>query len=202
MKIPMKQRVKISLEDKAKIIEESKKPGFNKKQAEEKYGRTTISNIFKNQTQILKELDRFQVLEGFNKNSKLVRRKIINNDIEFLQLQGLAVFLPIILSYLDNKSLCHFRLTCKQLAEMIREKNIWRFRIITHIKGSQNRVSELISICYFNLIPNPTWMLNEVELNNNSLESLEEFAKRFGQTGWRQTTLEINKIWKKAMNKL
>ena len=98
--------------------------------------------------------------------------------------------------------MCHFRLTCKQLAEIIREKNIWRFRIITHIKGSQNRVSELISICYFNLIPNPTWMLNEVELNNNSLESLEEFAKRFGQTGWRQTTLEINKIWKKAMNKL
>ena len=131
-----------------------------------------------------------------------MRRKIINNDIEFLQLQGLAVFLPIILSYLDNKSLCQFRLTCKQLAEMIREKNIWRFRIITHIKGSQNRVSELISICYFNLIPNPKWMLNEVELNNNSLESLEEFAKRFGQTGWRQTTLEINKIWKKAMNKL
>ena len=202
MKTPIKQKVKISLEDKAKIIEESKKPGFNKKQAKEKYGRTTIiSNILKNQTQILKELDRFPVVEGFNKNSKLVRRKIINNDMEFLQLQGLTDFLPIILSYLDNKNLCQFRLTCKQLAEMIREKNIWRFRIITHIKGSQNRVSQVISFCYFNLIPNPTWMLNEVELNSNSLESLEEFAKRFGQAGRRKTTLEIDKIWKKATNK-
>ena len=53
MKTPIKQRVKISLEDKAKIIEESKKTGFKKNQAEEKYGRTIISNILKNQTQIL-----------------------------------------------------------------------------------------------------------------------------------------------------
>ena len=36
MPTPIKQRTRISLEDKVKLIEDSKKPGFNRKNAMEK----------------------------------------------------------------------------------------------------------------------------------------------------------------------
>ena len=38
MPTPLKQRTRISLEDKVKLIEDSKRPGFNRKDAMEKYG--------------------------------------------------------------------------------------------------------------------------------------------------------------------
>ena len=38
MPIPIKQRTRISLEDKVKLIEDSKRPDFNRKDAMEKYG--------------------------------------------------------------------------------------------------------------------------------------------------------------------
>ena len=114
---------------------------------------------------------------------------------------GVKDILPMILGYLDDKTLCQFRLTCKQLAKMIREQTIWRIRIVIHIKRSQNRVSEFISVCYFNLNDTPTWMLTDIELNGKSLESLEEFAAaRFGQGWWPHVQLQINKIWKKTMD--
>ena len=193
--------MRISLEDKAKVIEDSKRSGFNRKKIEEKYGigRNTISNILKNQTIILKDLDS----EAFNtKNSKSVRNhKVqIKTNTNLLNLRGFNDILPIILQYLDNKDLRQFRLTCKQLAEMIREKNIWRIRIVSHIKRSQNRISDLISVCYFNLNANPSWMLTDGELNGNSLESLEEFVTRFGKGWWPRALLAINKSWKKTMN--
>ena len=68
---------------------------------------------------------------------------------------GVKDILPMILGYLDDKTLCQFRLTCKQLAKKIREQTIWRIRIVSHIKRSQNRVSELISVCYFTLNDTP-----------------------------------------------
>ena len=47
MATPTKQRVRISLEMKGKLIEDSKKPGFDRKKLIEKYGigRSAISNI-------------------------------------------------------------------------------------------------------------------------------------------------------------
>ena len=38
MPTPLKQRTKISLENKVKLIEDSKRPGFKRKYAMEKYG--------------------------------------------------------------------------------------------------------------------------------------------------------------------
>ena len=56
---PIKQRTRISTSYKVKIIEDSKKPGFSRKIAEEKYGigRNTISTILKTQNEILKNFD-------------------------------------------------------------------------------------------------------------------------------------------------
>ena len=56
MATPMKQRVRISLEIKGKLIDDSKKPGFDRKKIEEKYGigRSAISNILRVQVKILK----------------------------------------------------------------------------------------------------------------------------------------------------
>ena len=47
MATPTKQRVRISLEMKGKLIEDSKKSGFDRKKLEEKYGigKSAISNI-------------------------------------------------------------------------------------------------------------------------------------------------------------
>ena len=199
MTTPMKQRVRLSLEDKVKIIEESKKPGFNKKQAEEKYGigRTTIPNILKNQTQILKKLDSrvFDKMIGRKIIRTEVERKLIPTEMEFLQLRGLTDILPIILRYLDNKNLSNFRLTCKQLAEMVRGEKIWRIRIISKIITYQNRLSELNSILNdINNIPGPRCILNEVDIYDCNLETLEDIAARFGQGWWQRFTLEINNL--------
>ena len=48
---PIKQRTRISLADKVKLIEDSKKTDFSKKIAEEKYGiaRNTILTFLKTQ---------------------------------------------------------------------------------------------------------------------------------------------------------
>ena len=48
MPTPLKQRTRISLEDKVKLIEDSKRPGFNRKYAMEKYGigRNAVSTIW------------------------------------------------------------------------------------------------------------------------------------------------------------
>ena len=85
---PMQQRVRLSLEDKAKIIVESKKPGFNKKQVEKKYGigRTTIPNILKNQTQILKKLLRHNpgLFFMFYTTRKLNQSILANPILNFL----------------------------------------------------------------------------------------------------------------------
>ena len=50
------KRIRLSVAEKAKIIEDSRKPGFDKKKIEEKYGisRPAILNILKNQNEILK----------------------------------------------------------------------------------------------------------------------------------------------------
>ena len=47
MPTPIKQRTRISLEHKVKLIEDSKRPGFNRKDAMEKYGigRNVVSTI-------------------------------------------------------------------------------------------------------------------------------------------------------------
>ena len=49
--------VRISLEAKVEIIEASKKPGFNRKDVEDKYGisRTTVATILKDQVKLLKK---------------------------------------------------------------------------------------------------------------------------------------------------
>ena len=49
MSTPIKQRTRISLQDKVKLIEDSKKPGFNRKNAMEKYGigRNAVFTILK-----------------------------------------------------------------------------------------------------------------------------------------------------------
>ena len=215
MSTPMQQRFRLSLEDKAKIIVESKKPGFNKKQVEKKYGigRTTIPNILKNQTQILKKLES----KVYDKDGKFIGRKIIDlgasdncsiknknakytngsttTEVEFLQLRGLTDILPIILNYLDNKNLSKFRLTCKQLAEMVRGEKIWRIRIISKIITYQNRLSELNSILNdINNIPAQRCILNEVDIYDCNLETLEDIAARFGQGWWQQFTMEINNL--------
>ena len=57
---PIKQRIRISTSDKIKLIEHSKKPGFSRKIAEQKYGigRNTISTVLlKKQNEILKNFD-------------------------------------------------------------------------------------------------------------------------------------------------
>ena len=49
--IPIKQRTRICISDKVKLIEDSKKPVFSRKVAEKKYGigRNTIATILKTQ---------------------------------------------------------------------------------------------------------------------------------------------------------
>ena len=56
---PIKQRTRISISYKVKLIEDSKKPGFSRKIAEEKYGigRNTIATILKTHNEILKNFD-------------------------------------------------------------------------------------------------------------------------------------------------
>ena len=53
------KRIRLSVAEKAKIIEDSRKPGFDKKKIEEKYGisRPAILSILKNQNEILKAID-------------------------------------------------------------------------------------------------------------------------------------------------
>ena len=50
------KRIRLSVAEKAKIIEDSRKPGFDKKKIEKKYGisRPAILSILKNQNEILK----------------------------------------------------------------------------------------------------------------------------------------------------
>ena len=52
-------RVRLSLQEKAKLIEESKQPGFNKKEIAARYGINllTVSNILSNQDKILKMIE-------------------------------------------------------------------------------------------------------------------------------------------------
>ena len=56
---PIKQRTRISISDRVKLIKYSKKPGFSRKIAEKKYeiGRDTIATILKTQNEILKNFD-------------------------------------------------------------------------------------------------------------------------------------------------
>ena len=72
MPTPIKQRTRISLEDKVKLIEDSKRPGFNRKDAMEKYGigRNAVSTILKDQAKILKCLDSGSI----SKTAKSVRK--------------------------------------------------------------------------------------------------------------------------------
>ena len=53
------KRIRLSVAEKAKIIEDSRKPGFDKKKIEKKYGisRPAILSILKNQNEILKAVD-------------------------------------------------------------------------------------------------------------------------------------------------
>ena len=65
MPTTIKQRTRISLEDKVKLIEDSKRPGFNRKDAMEKYGigRNAVSTILKDQAKILKCLDSGSIIK-------------------------------------------------------------------------------------------------------------------------------------------
>ena len=57
---PIKQRIRITISYKVKLIEDSKKPGFSRKIAEQKYGigRNTISTVLlKKQNEILNNFD-------------------------------------------------------------------------------------------------------------------------------------------------
>ena len=56
---PKNHRKRLSNDDKLKIIEESKKPGFCRKKTMDKYGigRSVICNILKNQKEILTTVD-------------------------------------------------------------------------------------------------------------------------------------------------
>ena len=56
---PIKQRTRISISYKVKLIEHSKKPIFSRKIAEEKHGigRNTFSTTLKTQNEILKNFD-------------------------------------------------------------------------------------------------------------------------------------------------
>ena len=69
---PIKQRTRISISYKVKLIEHSKKPIFSRKIAEEKYGigRNTISTILKTQNEILKNFDSGLI----SKNAKSSRK--------------------------------------------------------------------------------------------------------------------------------
>ena len=69
---PIKQRTRISISYKVKLIEDSKKPGFSRKIAEEKYGigRNTIATILKTHNEILKNFDSGLI----SKNAKSSRK--------------------------------------------------------------------------------------------------------------------------------
>ena len=58
---PKNHRKRLSNDDKLKIIEESKKPGFCRKKTMDKYGigRSVICNILKNQKEILTKVQLF-----------------------------------------------------------------------------------------------------------------------------------------------
>ena len=70
--IPIKQRTRICISDKVKLIEDSKKPVFPRKVAEEKYGigRNTIATILKTHNEILKNFDSGLI----SKNAKSSRK--------------------------------------------------------------------------------------------------------------------------------
>ena len=65
------QRRRLSLKEKIKIIEDSKKPGFDKAKVMKEYGisRPTIINILKNQFDTLKAVDSGTFKIEINKNS-------------------------------------------------------------------------------------------------------------------------------------
>ena len=69
---PIKQRTRISISDRVKLIKYSKKPGFSRKIAEKKYeiGRDTIATILKTQNEISKNFDSGLI----NKNAKSSRK--------------------------------------------------------------------------------------------------------------------------------
>ena len=107
MATPTSQRVRISLEMKGKLIEDSKKPGFDRKKLIEKYGigRSAISNILKDQVEILKSLDSISV----NKNVKSVKKsplEVLENKLyEFLcekTRMGLPINGPLLIGQAQN----------------------------------------------------------------------------------------------------
>ena len=66
------QRTRLSIKQKIKIIEDSKKVGFDKKKTMETYGisRTGLITLLKNQTQILKAADSGSI----NENVKSIKK--------------------------------------------------------------------------------------------------------------------------------
>ena len=83
---PVKQRTRISISDKVKLIEDSKKPGFSRKIAEEKYGigRNTISTILKTQNEILKNFDSGLISKNAESSRKSPLAEVEAKLYEFL----------------------------------------------------------------------------------------------------------------------
>ena len=66
------KRTRLSIKQKAKIIEDSKKVGFDKKKTMDEYGisRTGLINLLKNQGEIMKAVDSCQINEKFKSIKK------------------------------------------------------------------------------------------------------------------------------------
>ena len=69
--MPSRSRVHLTLEQKIKIIEKSRVPGFDRTKISEKYGvsKPTISSILKNNKMLLEHFDK-QLLNPGNKKNK------------------------------------------------------------------------------------------------------------------------------------
>ena len=83
---PIKQRTRIFLSDKVKLIKDSKKPGFSRMIAEEKYGigRNAISTILKTQNQILKNFDSGLISKNAKSSRKSPLAELDGKIYEFL----------------------------------------------------------------------------------------------------------------------
>ena len=93
-----------------------------------------------------------------------------DDEMELLQnLPGFLVVFSNILKYLDSQNLCQLRLTCKQLASMVRQEKNYRNRILRGIEDNVNAAS----IAHLN--PFKSWtpeIISKIS-DSDSIESLE-----------------------------
>ena len=84
---PIKQRIRITISYKVKLIEDSNKPGFSRKIAEQKYGigRNTISTVLlKKQNEILKNFDSGLISKNAESSRKSPLAEVDAKLYEFL----------------------------------------------------------------------------------------------------------------------